>query len=204
MHEYVSALRARRGVYLVLAVVSLLLAYGVHWLQVTLNVLNPWWFDVPSGLGFFPALHLLFDRWMWRLPVLHWLAGIPDLRGNWATTVRTSHDHHETTHEATIVIEQTWTRISIVLEGTDSRSESFAAAMLLDGRLEPVLHYLYRNEPKSHAKETMVPHRGAVEMLIRHGGQEMEGNYFTGRARRTDGSIHMRKVSLAVEGDLRS
>ena len=156
----------------------------------------PWWADAPSVMGIFALLYRAFDNCLWRWPV--WrrigLVKVPDLSGEWVGYCTSSFEKHCTKHPVTINIQQTWTNISVLLMATSSHSHSLSASIILYQPGGTTVTYMYQNDPKSSAIETMHSHRG-TSMLTVFSGDRMEGEYYTGRDRASYGSIVVQRRS---------
>lgn len=166
------------------------------WLLNT-HVSFPWWVDAPSVWAFFGLLYVLFDHQLWKLKALRAIGVVvvPDLNGTWQGSGTSSYDDHKESHQLTLEIRQTWTQLSIVLVSANSRSQSTVGSVLVANG-EPVLMYEYVNEPRTNAAETMHTHRGMANLTLhREGGTDvLSGEYYTGRDRRTIGSLQFKRV----------
>lgn len=140
----------------------------------------------------YAGLIWLYDRWGWR-----WLSTLPDLRGTWVGQISSSHD------DATAVlgvmrVRQTWTRMSVELETTVSRSLTTMAALYEDQPGDTGLKYEFISEPRNQAADTMHVHRGVCRLALSPDRSALSGGYFTGRGRKTHGDIAMRRVSRGL------
>ncbi len=158
----------------------------------------PWWSGAPAAAGLSWWLYNKIDRQWWRSPWLRRIGvDIPDLNGRWEGTGKSSHGKGGTTITPVLIVRQTWSEISLYLETDTSLSKSQTASLLLhDGGCW--LAYEYRNEPKSHARGTMHPHRGhcRLQLKVVDGQKVLEGEYFNaGRDRRTWGDLHFTYIA---------
>jgi len=112
---------------------------------------------------------------------------VPDLQGSWAGTAQETSTADRDAVEVSVVIEQNWSSISIVLTGTDSRSVSTVAGFEMKDAGPTKLVYSYFNEPKPGAPETMEAHPGFARLQLDE--NMVEGDYFTGRGRGTHGEL---------------
>lgn len=199
MHPYSSLDAGRWRVPFALAIVSVAAAYATGRL-LTLVRLDLWWFDAPSVLGYYGILRGLFERYLWRCRTSRVLGLVetPDLSGEWKVTLRSSHDDHATELVCSALVVQTWTRFSLRLETDTSLSHSCAATILLDDA-GGVLCYHYRNEPRSGSVETMAAHLGAAELRISRDGRSLDGEYFSGRGRRSYGRLRFERKMTSKE-----
>jgi hypothetical protein len=149
----------------------------------------------PPTLAIFGSIFLLFyitfDKIIWNISVKgSRLSKTPDLRGEWKGHIFTDYNGGTET-DVKVKIEQTWTSISIVLETENSKSKSLAASILTS---ESRLVYYYFNEPRFTSIETMHKHYGVTTLDIIDSNQ-LEGQYFTCRDRKTYGEIYLKKCA---------
>ena len=195
MHPYATDSEERRTVAVVIAFLSIGVAWACYWLMVHMNFQTPWWVESPSVLGIAGGLYEAFDKWLWRGFRKPGIVKVPDLQGQWEVDGYTSFDQTKS-FKASVTIRQTWTHISVYLETEQSTSQSLAASLLSNQPEEPVLVYHYRNEPKPHAGETMHAHKGTAVLRLKN-AQYMEGEYYSGRDRRNYGSLSLTRVNNA-------
>jgi hypothetical protein len=195
MHPYATDSNERKQITFGLAVISVGLAWGLSRCLAVAHLAIPWWFDAPSSMGLFGIFHTIFDKALWRQPWLHriGLVKVPILEGNWRGHVRSSFNQHTGEHEVSARIKQTWTQISLVLEGASSTSRTLVASLQVDTPEGAVLSYQYRNEPKPAAVGTMQIHYGTARLVLRD-GTLLEGDYYSGRGRQNFGSITLKRV----------
>lgn len=188
MHRYSCEYGKPKLVHLLLAVLSIGLSYFATTLLGRVNVTTPWWVTAPSTLTVYGALTLLFEVFLWRIPVgrNRTLSGHPNLSGRWVGTFNS--DHVDPHGELNVEICQTWSRIGVTTHSKHSRSRSESGAILRSSN--SILTYEYLNEPKYDSPETMVPHRGSCLLELDHEGR-LAGNYYTSRSRRTTGTIEL-------------
>jgi hypothetical protein len=193
VHPYSIDAEERRTVPFFLAILGILAALGLNKSLAWLNFSLPWWFDAPATMGFYTLFYMAFDRWIWRLSLLHTLALIrtPRLSGKWKAEIASSFGERGGTHAANVEIRQTWTRIVIELETAHSRSHSSVAGVVLDAPNGPVLTYEYLNEPTGAATTTMHMHRGVARLRLTSQGQVLQGEYYSGRDRQNHGSLRL-------------
>lgn len=185
------ARRARRSRWDRTGVV-LALAWG--WIQQRFAIAVPWWFDTPAVFGFYGLLYVGLDAWAWHLPRLATLLRVPDLRGTWRGTIKTSRDEFQDEHAVTVVITQSWSMMRIVLEGPSSSSHSIAAHVTEGGGTEPYeIVYEYVNMPRASAPTTMHAHRGTAHLRLSSDERVLEGDYYTGRDRQNFGHLVLRR-----------
>lgn len=153
MHEYVATTVQRHHVVrnLTLLSVALSFALGVvfHWLKVPTPIAPP------AGAVAFGAIFLAYNHLLWRWG---WgrlrFSAIPDLRGTWAGEIDIRQGSagaaDATAHRCTVKIEQTWLKISIEFETSESSSNSVMAK--IGERAEGGLRYEYVVHPDPDAR----------------------------------------------------
>ena len=203
MHPYVTDSNERRLVPLLLAALSMFCSWGLYELLRLIQISPPWWFDMPSLVGFYGLFYAAFDKWLWRMPLVRGsgLVNVPDLNGRWDGKITSSFDEHQSQIEATIQVHQTWTRIRIDLETKNSKSLSQTASIITEIPGGALVTYEYLNEPKAHSTTTMHTHRGSARhtWCIVNGREMFDGEYYTGRDRVTFGALHFKKSKKKVK-----
>lgn len=204
MHPYSNDSNRTRIVLLALAVVAILLAWGLGRGLRGLAVTPPWWLDTPAVVGFYGILWRVYDRWLWRLRVGgQTLSGIPDYTGTWTGWINSSFGGVEP-YIAQLSIRQTSTRMLIELRTDRSRSVSQMAMLCAGPGSEQGLQYLYTNKPRHvpvpapigtqpAALQAMTPHEGVCRLLLSDDGSTLEGDYQNDRHRQTYGTLSFRR-----------
>ena len=193
MHSY--ELKSRGRVAVALAVISVLFVWLLDVGLDTAGYEPQWWLSVPSFGGFYAALYWLFDNhvWRWRLWRNMGLLKVPDLNGEWSGTVDSSYGPNGTPHAVSISIVQRWSKLLVRFESENSHSHSISGALKVDDVANPELSYLYINQPKASAPDSMSIHRGTATLELK--GTVLEGDYYTGRGRMTFGAIRLTKAN---------
>lgn len=194
MHPYSTDGHGRTvQLHFYLAVSGLIVAWGINTLLHHLGIVLPWFVDWPSAVALYEGMYALFRKRLWRAKIFRTLGlvGVPDLNGTWKGQVESWSRGRQTVKEAQVVIHQTLTEIAIFLETPDSRSFSLSAHISLQNPNEPTILYHYFNEPRAHARNTMHAHRGSAFVKVQ--GDVMTGEYYTGRDRKTHGSICLQR-----------
>ena len=190
MHGYSTDSYERRFVPLLLAALAIVSAWVTAKVIAATHLWVPWWLDAPSSLAFYGALYALFDKRLWQNALLRKLGSskIPNLTGRWRGFLVSSFDGHEKRHDVLLQVFQSWTQISIYLTTRSSISRSCAAVIQVGDPEGVVLIYQYQNQPLSNATRTMHMHYGTA-MLRLTDGDNLTGEYYAGRDRRTYGQI---------------
>ena len=121
------------------------------------------------------------------------LVRIPDLNGRWEGSVDSSYGEKESTQPISLSIAQTWSKIVIRLDSDHSRSYSQTGAIRNLDLATPELAYIYWNEPKSNAVDSMEAHRGTA--ILELSEPSLTELYYTGRGRREAGAIEVTRVA---------
>jgi len=188
--------RARVAFYI--AAIAVAIGLGIHAVLDGRQIFVPWYVDIPSPVVIYGVLWAAFDKILWRWSVLRALGIVlvPNLSGEYSGIIISSHDRDEEQHECTFYVNQSWTSILIRGEFDKSRSLSQIAGISVLDVDRPRLTYEYINEPKEGAASTMHVHPGTVWFDIKTGadGIRLDGEYYTGRDRRTSGTISIQRV----------
>jgi hypothetical protein len=195
MHPYSTDSKEREQVLLALAALAIVLALGLSLSVQAAHLGVPWWLDAPSTMGFYGILFKWFDRGLWRWRPVRWtgLLKVPILAGEWRGHVVSSFDNHKKAHEVRVRIEQTWTRIMVLLSSATSDSHTLTASIEVQAPEGLVLTYQYENQPRPGAVGTMEMHIGTARLVLTD-ERVLEGYYYSGRGRREFGSVHLERI----------
>jgi len=147
--------------------------------------------SVTGALG---LLLLAFDRWLWRIPLLHpWFVDVPDIRGIWRAEIRSNWIIPDTGRQISpiagfMVIRQTYSTLSMRLITKESSSKLLAARILCDADGLYTVTGIYSNEPKHSLRERSPIHYGSL--VLRVSGDPvtiLDGHYWTDR--KTQGEL---------------
>lgn len=190
MHSY--ELDGRGKVVVVLAATSVLLVWLLDILLNAVGIEPRWWLSLPSFGGFYGLIYRLFDHYLWRCGVLRKLRliQVPDLNGRWTGEVQSSYAGGVTSPlPVSVFIKQRWSKLIIRLETPASTSHSVSATLRTGDLAYPLLDYMYVNEPRANALDTMNSHRGTAALELKD--LVLEGDYYTGRGRREIGTLKL-------------
>ncbi len=197
MHPYSINSEEHKRISLLVSVISILLAFGLHLFSENIYQI-PWWIESPSVIGFYGILYKLFDTKLWKQKYTRKLFGIktPIIDGDWSGSI-TSTSHPEHTGDPIpikrLCIKQTWHSICIYLETETSKSHSFEASINIDEINTATIYYQYINEPKESAPSTMHAHRGSASARLSD-DDSLQIEYYSGRDRNNMGSFEAKKV----------
>lgn len=140
------------------------------------------------------ALYWLFDKHVWRLPILAGVLKVPNLAGTWTCrgqAVKPDGTYGASWH-GTMTIVQSWDRVRVRVKTRESGSNSVSAALTHDDIDGFRLLYSYVNEPNIDQTD-MKAHRGFAEVIFAPNLKTAEGSYFNGQGRYTFGTIEISK-----------
>ncbi|MCB9689731.1 MAG: hypothetical protein H6735_32130 [Alphaproteobacteria bacterium] len=161
-------------------------------------------YGASPDLGFFKPMTLVsgflalvlagFDRWLWRIPGLVHVHGVPDLNGTWKGELRSMWIDPATGASPPpiptfVVIRQTYTAISVRTFTVESSSVSIAAGLVAEPDGSLVLTYLFRNEPKLSVQDRSRLHHGGVKAALAGESDKLKGSYWTDRASKGELSL---------------
>lgn len=193
MHPYSIETGERKNILLLLAVVSIIFAWGFYKILGNYEIVLSWWVESPSILFFYGLFFIIFDKWLWKLFRSIGFVKTPDLNREWDGHIKTSFDAHSSEIKANVKIFQTWTKIKVILTADHSSSYSEAASIIVEAPEGKYLSYQYINEPKSSAIQTMSIHRGTARLLFDEKAGTLSGEYYSGRNRQNFGSLYFER-----------
>ncbi|WP_432322448.1 hypothetical protein [Yersinia enterocolitica] len=203
-HEYIVISGMNRSkvgkiIWTVASVFSALLIYVVfkifdyaEYFNINANV-------PPSVLSLIGAgtIYMLLYAWfsssLWKRSNFTQFLKVPDLSGEWECIGEGKTNNGEIfTWKSTIKIFQTWDKVRIRSDTSQSGSDSIAASILYDEGIGYRLLYNYRNDPKINEVE-LHSHIGFVELIFSEDLMSADGEYFNGRGRNTFGTMQLRR-----------
>jgi predicted pore-forming effector associated with SMODS systems len=149
-----------------------------------------------SAISIFGLLWLLFDRCLWKVGFVRSVLLVPDLNGTWKCTGRTVTKGTEKVDyqwEATITICQSWSKMLVRQETSQSGSKSVAASLYHEGDKRYRLIYHYTNDPKPSELE-LRRHSGLTDLLFDTSVKTAQGRYFTDGDRLTVGEMSLTRI----------
>lgn len=177
----ISRLHLSTIVVIVIAIWALILV--IEGVAVSVSWLRPF----SPVIGVVLLLLLAFDRWLWRIRLLHgWFVKRPILRGLWKIELQSEWKAPETGNrpaviEAYLVVRQTYSHLSLRLLTKESSSETLVAEVVeaADGMFR--VYAVYRNEPRPEFRERSPIHYGAFFIDFECDSQRLIGDYWTDR-----------------------
>jgi hypothetical protein len=190
MHTYSINSSERSSIPFILAGISIGLI-----LLLKYKIIVPSWVPVPSVFALYGILYGLFNKWLWKWKFLNKMGLIctPNLNGTWKMLSKSSMNNYEKEYVGIVTINQTWTTISIYLDGEKFTSTSTMAG--IDIKTDAIFtlkwEYLSRKKPEFSDKDYM--HTGMTRVLAENKSNplRLKGDYFTDRSRHNYGSVIM-------------
>lgn len=208
-HEY-SILdhdRAKIFLYIGTAITGLAAAYsaGIGFAAQILTKFAPHvWGWIPRVLDVglaFSIVYFIFNKWFWKTAMCRKIFNYRDVSGIWrveGTTlgpVEALDNGQPRRWNATLVISQEWTKLSVCQRRPDnSVSESRSAALKCKGD-RTLLMYSYDNNPTIEARQAdgLQTHVGYCEIFFEADCLTGRGTYFNNLGRFTHGSMKLTK-----------
>jgi hypothetical protein len=198
LHSYSTTTAERQRIPTVFFATSILLAGCIHAVLSHYDVKLSWWVSFPSIGAIYACLFSLFDRLLWKWEPIRALlqVKIPVLQGQWTGLVQPASGEKTETRPATLTIDQHWSTINITLTTDRSESRSTMASIADERTSRPCLQYVYNNEPRESAVETMHRHPGTARLTLEqeNGEAVLAGGYYTGRDRASTGELEFRRA----------
>jgi hypothetical protein len=162
-----------------------------------------WAHDLPPivlstfGAGVvYAALYWLFNRHVWKFPLLSGILKVPDLSGEWICQGQTINLDKTLSYKwsGEVTIIQRWDKLRIRLKTSQSGSNSVFAALIHDEADGYRLMYSYVNEPKI-GETDLKAHRGFADFTFAKDLTRADGEYFNGHGRFTFGTMILTRKS---------
>jgi hypothetical protein len=195
MVEYSVDTNPRLRIYFGAAIISALLAWSVSIIP-SMNAIR---FAAPPAFLIFGCVMWIFDRLLWRLPIVRALSGIPYLAGFWAGTIKLTKLTNDPPHVLQIgcYITQTWRKIDIIFESEKTISTTKVVGLFVENPEHIVVKYIYSVRPKTLLQSENLSGEGVSELrlLKRDGSDHLEGLSYSEKLRR--GDIQLRRLTEA-------
>lgn len=213
MHTYSTDNDLRPKVYFVLALVAYGLTVVADIVVTELGEIFPFHLGVGISLGIaFAIVWQVHDKWFWKTRLARFLrmTKVPNLDGEWEGWIVTSyegeidddalHPDNDSDEEgqkmkATLDIDQTWRKINVRFETTQTTSDSNGATILTDEGKWPSLSYQYEN-PGTPLIDGVDMHFGTASLEHRDDGDvdTLKGIYYTGPGRDNHGLMNFERT----------
>ncbi len=187
---------------------ALIPAIGLLW------ALSSWALSMVWGYGFLQGLGptaivmgflKLYDKWLWKCPVLKLINTIPNLNGIYEGEIEYNYNGQDGTKTCRLEIKQTCSMLKVktvfARDGeNDTRSVSTEAFIKTDEAGDQHLFFYYHNPGSCKNGDTLDPHDGmnVLEITKIQKNIALEGYYFTNRNPQTKGCM---KATRVTEGE---
>ena len=198
MHDYSIDKHPKEKVLFFLALVAITSAPIIKELAeylVSLLEVSTGWSSAPvvavPVFGLFAGLYFLFDKYLWKISWLRKVLLVPDLNGKWRCNGHTNLKNAEQVDydwNATVSITQSWSKILIHLNTSQSESKSISASIYHEAGVGYRLLYQYNNKPNANELD-LNNHSGSAELLFTEDTVSASGSYYTDRHRTTAGTM---------------
>lgn len=203
MHGYIINGKRRHSAIFWLAVISVLVGLGLtYWIDLILSKLETMKgtqiivllysaiFGVGSG-AIFTLLYYLFDNFFWKIKIF----GNIDLSGKYQCegVSKDKSQKEKDRFVGTIIIKQTWTKISVNLKTDKSHSDSFMAKISQNGVGDLRLDYCYTNNTNQTNIDMVSRHTGTATIIF---SSEIKGKYYN----QPDDRMRYGELVLTKEG----
>lgn len=152
--------------------------------QIFFSVFQNWpnWLEGPSPIAVYGLIYLLFDKYLWQLPIFKY-AGIvwfPNLNGRWKGTQISSYKDENGKNvevEGRLEVSQTFSKICVRGYYKKSESESVSGSFS-EYNDQVYLFYTYDNDPSSLKTGTMQRHKGSGKIKLLPTENKIKGCYW--------------------------
>jgi hypothetical protein len=134
-------------------------------------------------LGLIAAILVLgifvFDRWVWRWPLVRRITRRPVIHGTWKAELRSSYKPRaDEAIEAYLVIRQTYSTICVDMLFDRSGSTSMSGDLVRENG-KCALYYVFRSEKQTLERDENPPARGAAQLTVAmKPSLHLEGDYW--------------------------
>jgi SMODS-associating 2TM, beta-strand rich effector domain len=187
--------------HLTTLVIAATVIWGITLLLQGAPVGLDWLKPYSTVVGILPLVLLVFDKWLWRLRILHgWFVKKPNLQGTWKAQLRSTWNEGASEAreiEGYMIIRQTYSSIAMRLVTSESSSELIACNISRsdDGLYEVV--GVYHNVPKLlERRHSPVHFGGLILRVLGDLADALEGQYWTDRS--TLGEIRLSERSSVL------
>ena len=149
-------------------------------------------------VGFLVIVLFIFDRWLWKLPIVHAIfVPFSDVSGTWKGQIISSWIDEKTGKpidpiDAFLVIYQTYSSINIQMITKDSKSDLLSGNIIQNSSGPEKIAGIYNNTPNLLVREKSPIHFGGLLLEIQTGEKTiLNGEYWTDRG--TKGTLHFDK-----------
>jgi len=185
----------RKVVPFILAAVAIGITTAIQSIAAALKWYIPSWISSPSAFAIYGLLYTGFENYFWRWSLFRSLGliRVPNLKGEWNSTMSSSLENFEKEYCGPIFISQTWSRVHIFFNGREAFSHSQSASIVFMGPSRVSFSYVYQSEQRPEFSNNEYLHFGTCRLIGVLGengiATSLEGSYFTDKSRNTYGRI---------------
>jgi hypothetical protein len=142
----------------------------------------------------YALLYWLFDKFAWKWKWVGLWLKVPNVSGSWQCVGQSLNqpDGVTTPWSGVIKIAQSWDRLRVTMQTSDSISCSINAALVHDDD-GPVLIYNYANSPTI-TRSDLSAHMGFAQLNFSPDLNSASGEYFNGHGRFTYGTMELSRI----------
>jgi len=178
---------------------------GLLWPVLSWVLSKLWGYGFLQGFGpgvIVMGLLTLYDKYLWKLPVLNLLNNVPNLNGIYEGEIAYHYNEQDSTKSCRLEITQTCSNIKVKSifnkDGeNDTQSVSEEAFIKTDDVGDQHLYFYYHNQGSYKSGDTLDSHDGmnVLEILKEKETVKLKGYYFTNRNPQTKGCMEVTKTT---------
>lgn len=158
-----------------------------HFIEISVSI---------SSLSLFGIFYTLFDKyvWKWKLLTKIGIVKTPNLNGEWKGELYSSYFNFAKKQDASLIIEQNWSKIYIKGNFNQSSSSSNTTSLKVNsGGSIKLLYSYYNDKHPEYYQQDNSNHRGYANLEI--SDNIIKGNYFNDPTNnKNHGKLHLKKV----------
>lgn len=184
---------------------ALITTIGLLWPILSWALSKLWGYGFLQGIGpsvIVMGLLTLYDKYLWKLPVLNLLNNVPNLNGIYEGKIAYHYNEQDNTKSCRLEIKQTCSSIKVKSifnkDGeNDTQSVSREAFIKTDDVGDQHLYFYYHNQGSCKNGDTLDSHDGmnVLEILKEKETVKLKGYYFTNRNPQTKGCMEVTKTT---------
>lgn len=140
----------------------------------------------PSSLMIFAGVIALYNGYLWKYGLFVKTTDIPNISGLWRGELRRTVKTEEQVVPVSLIINQTWTKIDLILESPQTVSETISATMFVENTERVRLVWTYAVRSRSMLEKQNLYGEGVTDLRlsIYPNGRKLEGTYFSSKLRK--------------------
>lgn len=146
-----------------------------------------------TPIAIYKLIFILFDKWIWKWPLISKWTGIPNLNGSYKGILISSFNEKKQIN-MDLHISQTFTNICFVSSFGDSNSNSSLARIRRDDDFLADIDFIYENQSNDFNVESG-HHTGVNQLTFHKKDKTLEGRYFNDRGTQPNkGRIQLQRI----------